>query len=369
MSEINRVLVDRAQDFTEAEKAQGRANIGAQAALSAGANITIDPSTNVISSTNSTYTAGDNIRINGTTISAEVPEIVKQNNGQGGIVETPVSKLALDTDYHTIVGDGTDIGVYAPLPNTPATDKVLSVSAGSDDPQWVNMPTSGTRIQTRTSPYTTSVDVSSLTIFDPGSVFGSVVSDQNSNNIGYFVPKYNAPTDLGKVLTVVSDDGYRCEWRTPSASGGYPEIQYMAHTSFYASSSAADNLYLEDGVCYDIYTMTGGSFTIYLSTDSTTTIHSKLYLWGERQNCVIMTIVYEDEAGEVQQLNFQYGDTQDDTAYILDVFARKVTITPLSGNPYDEYLCRVYDAPCQTRSYFNDDNNDIGLLKNYVEPL
>lgn len=56
MSEINRVLVDRAQDFTEAEKAQGRANIGAQGALSAGANVSI--SNNVISATNTTYVAG-----------------------------------------------------------------------------------------------------------------------------------------------------------------------------------------------------------------------------------------------------------------------------------------------------------------------
>lgn len=403
MSEkVLKVLSNVAQGLTETQKAQARSNIGCAGSYTAGTGIAINDHSIINTAPHvkadwnaATGTSAEilnkpsigngtlTIQKNGTSVAtfsanqsgnvtANITgvggtDVVTQNNGQGGIVETPVSKLALDTDFNTIVANNTDIGVFAPLPNTPATDKVLSVAAGGDVPQWVNMPTSGTSVETTSSPYTTSTAQSRLSIYDPGSDFGSLVKDDHSNNIGFLLPKHYGNQDLGKVPTVVNDSGYKVEWRDPS--GNYPEIQYMAHTSFYASSSAADILYLEDGICYDIYTMTGGSFTIYLDTDSTTTIHSKLYLWGERQNCVIMTIVYEDEAGEVQRLDFQYGDTQDDTAYILDVFARKITITPLSGNPYDETLCRVYDAPCQTRSYFSTDNNDIGLLKNYVEPL
>lgn len=65
MSEqINKVAVNVAQDFTDTEKNQGRANIGAQAQLTAGTNITID-SDNVISATGGgvTYTAGANVQI------------------------------------------------------------------------------------------------------------------------------------------------------------------------------------------------------------------------------------------------------------------------------------------------------------------
>jgi hypothetical protein len=81
-----------------------------------------------------------------------------------------------------------------------------------------------------------------------------------------------------------------------------------------------------------------------------------------------MTIVYEDEAGQVQQLNYTYGDTQTDTVYALDVYARKVTING-GGISYDTVMCRVYDYPCQTRDYFSSDNNNIGLVSYYVEPL
>jgi hypothetical protein len=50
---INTVLydVDQSSDTTDLQKATARANIGAQAELTAGDNITIDPETNTISST------------------------------------------------------------------------------------------------------------------------------------------------------------------------------------------------------------------------------------------------------------------------------------------------------------------------------
>ena len=62
---VNKVLynVDQTADTSAAEKAQARSNIGAQAQLTAGTNITID-SDNVISAAGgATYTAGANINI------------------------------------------------------------------------------------------------------------------------------------------------------------------------------------------------------------------------------------------------------------------------------------------------------------------
>ena len=400
MSEkVLKVLSNVAQGLTETQKAQARSNIGCAGSYTAGTGIAINDHSiiNTAPHVQADWTAasgtsaeilnkptiGDatlTIAQDGTpvaTFSANATgdvtanitsggtHVVTRNNGQGGYVETAVPKLILDTDFNTIVANNTDIGVYAPPPNTPVTDKVLSVSAGSDVPQWVNMPVSGTKIQTRTYPYTTAVDITNLTIFNPGSVFGSVVSDQNSNNIGYFVPKYNAPTDLGKVLTVVSDDGYRCEWRDPT--GGVPQITPMGLVTYYASGD--DYINMEDNVAYFIETNSGGSFTIHLGTLSRQTIHSKIYLVGTQANCVTMTVVYEDEAGQVCQLNFVYGDSQSDTYYGLDVYARLVTIGGGGSISFDTTMCRVIDYPCQNRDYFSSDNNNIGLIVDYVEPL
>ena len=125
---------------------------------------------------------------------------------------------------------------------------------------------------------------------------------------------------------------------------------------------------MEDGVAYWLETTAGGSFTVHLGTQSTRTIHNKLYLVGTQANCVTMTIVYEDEAGQVQQLDFVYGDSQSDTTYALDVYSRKVTLHS-GGMTFDTTMCRVYDYPCQSRDYFSNDNNKIGLIEYYVEPL
>ena len=64
MQNVNKVLYtqDQSQVFSEAQKTVARNNIGAQAALTAGNNITIGAN-NVISSTDTTYTAGDNVSI------------------------------------------------------------------------------------------------------------------------------------------------------------------------------------------------------------------------------------------------------------------------------------------------------------------
>lgn len=361
MSEINRVLVDRAQDFTEAEKAQGRANIGAQGALSAGANITINDG--VIASTNTTYVAGTGIAINGNTINCTVDggsQICTQNNGQAGIVEHPVSKLSLDTDFQQIIADGNQIGVYAPTPATTGSDKVLTVAAGGDAPMWMDK----LQIVTRSAPYSTDVDVSEMAIYDPGQAYGSVVKDQGGTTIGYFVPKYNAPADVGKVLTVVDDSGYKCEWKEPSS--GYPQIDYMTHSTYNVNLSDANYLYMEDGVVYDIESNAGGSYTLHLMTNSTTTIHSKVYLWGEQANCMSATIVYEDEAGEVAQLDYTYGGQSSTTIFALDVFARKVHVS--GGISFDTTLCRITDYPCARRDA-SSYNEDLGRVIEYVEPL
>ena len=140
----------------------------------------------------------------------------------------------------------------------------------------------------------------------------------------------------------------------------------MGHTSYYVDLTQANYLYMEDGVCYDIMTNAGGNFTLHLMTNSTTTIHSKIYLWGELANCVFATIVYEDEGGEVSQLQFTYGDMTENTIFALDVFARKVHVS--GGISFDTTLCRVYDYPCASRDTYSH-NEDMGRIVEYIEPL
>ena len=64
MQNVNKVLYtqDQSEVFSTEQKAVARNNIGAQAALTAGDNVTIG-SDNVISSTDTKYTAGDNVQI------------------------------------------------------------------------------------------------------------------------------------------------------------------------------------------------------------------------------------------------------------------------------------------------------------------
>lgn len=372
MSEINRVLVDRAQNFTDAQKRQARENIGAQVALEAGANITINDG--VIASTNTTYVAGEYITISGNTISADVPELAIKQYGASS--NTPVSSLVLDADdpegYVTVKADNGGVGglvsgPYATLLNSGVEgvgDSTHGVYIDTDG-TFKQASASGTSVETTSNPYTTSTAQSRVTIFDPGSDFGSLVKDQSSNNIGFLLPKHYGQNDLGKVPTVVNDSGYKIEWRDPT--GGVPQITPMGTQSYYASGN--DYINMEDNVAYFIETNSGGSFTIHLGTLSRQTIHSKIYLVGTQSNCVTMTVVYEDEAGQVCELNFVYGDSQSDTYYGLDVYARLVTIGEGGSLSFDTTMCRVYDYPCQNRDYFSSDNNNIGLVVDYVEPL
>lgn len=230
--------------------------------------------------------------------------------------------------------------------------------------RW-NSYSAATQVVSRSYPYTDTVAYTGLTIYNPYETYGATLQDPSSTTIGYLVPKYLAPADLGKVLTVVSDDGYKCKWQDPT--GGIPQITPMGSQTYYASGN--DYIDLEDNVAYFIETNSGGSFTIHLGTLSRQTIHSKIYLVGTQANCVTMTVVYEDEAGQVCQLNFVYGDSQSDTYYGLDVYARLVTIGGGGSISFDTTMCRVYDYPCQNRDYFSSDNNNIGLVVDYMEPL
>ena len=100
MSEaINKVLynVDQTADTTSAEKAQARANIGAQGALTAGSNISIVNDT--ISAVDTTYSAGTGLDLNDTTFSVDTDVIQEKLTAGSNITIDGTTISATDTKY------------------------------------------------------------------------------------------------------------------------------------------------------------------------------------------------------------------------------------------------------------------------------
>ena len=194
MSEkVLKVLSNVAQGLTETQKAQARSNIGCAGTYTAGTGIAINDHSiiNTAPHVKSDWNAatGTSAEIlnkpsigNGTltiqsngvqvaqfsanqsgNVTANITgvggtDIVTRTNGQGGYVETSVSKLTLDTDFNQILTDGHEIGVYAPTPTIAATDKVLTVAAGGDAPMWMDTPSNAEFIQFTYSNTTTAQD-------------------------------------------------------------------------------------------------------------------------------------------------------------------------------------------------------------------
>ena len=368
---INSVLynIDQRPDVTAAEQKTARDNIGAQGVLTAGNNVTI--TNDRIDVTIPPAAQADWTATSGPSQILHKIEIAKKD--YGALANTELSSLVLDLDdpdgYVDVRANNVGIGKlvsgpYATLLNSGVQgvgDSTHGIYIDSNG-QFAQGNAVGTNVETTSSPYSTSTSLSRMTIYDPGVDHGSLIKDANSNNIGFLLPKHYGQNDLGKVPTVVSDDGYKIEWR--DQVGGYPQIEYMGHSTYNVDVGQANYLYMEDGVCYDVMANSGGSYTIHLMTNSTTTIHSKIYLWLELPNCLTANIVYEDEGGEVMTLIFE-NDYYNRIVYALDVYARKVHVS--GGISFDTTLCRVYDYPCANRD--DNLNTDIGRVVEYIEPL
>lgn len=102
---INSVLynVDQTADTTSTEKAQARTNIGAQGALTAGANISI--SNDTISAVDTTYSAGTGLNLNGTTFSVDTDVIQGKLTPGANIQISNTNEIsATDTTYSAGTG-------------------------------------------------------------------------------------------------------------------------------------------------------------------------------------------------------------------------------------------------------------------------
>ena len=93
MEAIKKILSNVAQSLTSTEKAQARANIGAQAELTAGSNITISDGT--ISATDTTYSAGSGLSLSNGEFSVTTP-VPPPASGSAGKVLTVQNGGSLD---------------------------------------------------------------------------------------------------------------------------------------------------------------------------------------------------------------------------------------------------------------------------------
>ena len=211
--------------------------------------------------------------------------------------------------------------------------------AGQND---VTINGTSTKVVKRPAPYSIDTLVAQMAVYDPGEDFGALVRDQNDNTLGYLAPKHYGNADVGKVLTVVSDDGYKMEWRSPG--GGSMELKPLTLATQPLVSSNPVTLTIADGYAYELDMQDSLSAVVTLDTPSTGTIHSLIYITNHGgSHCGHITIQWYDAALERHTLEIDMTETE--YTYCLDVYIRKVTI----GNT--QYaIAAVHDYPVAYRN-------------------
>lgn len=139
MEKIQKVLANCEQGLSTAEKAQARANIDAQASLTAGSNVQIN--NNVISATDTKYTAGANISIDANNVISATSQVNSDWAASGGVSEILHKP---ETKYWYFDLNGDDTTTWASIGPTNVGDTVhLPI-------QWDDQGTAG-RKQIRTN--------------------------------------------------------------------------------------------------------------------------------------------------------------------------------------------------------------------------
>lgn len=130
---ILKALAVTDQGLSDQEKATARSNIGAQGALTAGSNITI--SGNTISSTDTTYSAGTGLALNGTTFSNTAPNVKSDWNAAAGSAAEILNKPTIPTVNDgtlTIQRNGTQVATFSANQSGSATANISVPTDTSD---------------------------------------------------------------------------------------------------------------------------------------------------------------------------------------------------------------------------------------------
>lgn len=362
----NNIGAASATDLTTETARATAAEKAAKTEVSAGTGISVTSSTGANGQT--IYTVGQNNIIQGTSV-------VLQNNSPAGTVTTPVSTLAIDTDFLSVSADGNEVGVIAPPPYTPNTPKVLGVSAGSDIPAWVD-PSQG-------------VAIINVNTSDPSAQDTVYANIENAINNG-LEPILRSNAGLGVIYWTLqgysSSTGYdfghnsstyvqrlnisaNAHKVTTSTIPFVPGLRNMTRQDVSIDSNFSGTLTLYNNVAY-VCTVTDGSL-ITLATDSTLDIHCKIYLQNDTtwSSCPTVTVQWRDEARYVSEIDYTWYDYQHVRRYGLDIIGKKVVVSEAPDPYLEQSMFRVTEYPCASHVDLDDSETKYIGQQAYYEPL
>lgn len=362
----NNIGAASATDLTTETTRATAAEKAAKTEVAAGTGISVTSSTGANGQT--IYTVGQNNIIQGSSV-------VLQNNSPAGIVTTPVSTLAIDTDFLSVSADGNEVGVIAPPPYTPNTPKVLGVTAGSDIPAWVDPAQGVSLISVNTSNNTTAQDAvwtAIQTALNAGQE-PILYSAAGSGVLYWTLEGFSASTgyDFGhsSASRVQRLNINASHIVTTSTLPFVPGLRNMTRQNVSIDSNFSGTLTLYDNVAY-VCTVTDGS-AITLATDSTLDIHCKIYLQNDTtwSSCPTLTVQWRDEARYVNEIDYTWYDYQHVRRYGLDIIGKKVVVSE-APDPYLELsMFRVTEYPCASHVDLDDSETKYIGQQAYYEPL
>jgi len=244
VEKVLKALANCEQNLSETEKAQCRVNIGAQGALTAGNNITIEDGVisatdttytaganvsisnqNVISATDTTYSAGAGLNLNGTEFSVDTNTIQSKLSAGSNITISGNTISATDTTYN--VFNTTTDGLVPKASGTGDTGKFLK-----GDGTWEAI---NTTVNATAPLYGTGTQADPLNLRVSHGL--SVVQPSGGNTYLQVTHPVPAPgsTSAGKVLTC-TDTLENLSWQTPATATGVQEI--VTTSSTYAEVTA-----------------------------------------------------------------------------------------------------------------------------------
>ena len=323
MSEqINKVLynVDQTADTTEAQKAQARTNIGAQAQPTAGSNVSI--TNNVISATDTTYTAGTGIDITNNVISAT-----------GGVGHGVFIATYNSTTYQEIA-DALSAG-----------DAVFLRYGNADIPISSSTASRHGFLQVQRDGHSYSQQSDSTRAF--------IVETDDTWQMNSVPLTYNILAGGGLTYSIIDND------LTLSVSASFmPDLNLLTNNTL--DITADTTLNIEAGKAYYIRVTGSASPLITLSTTSITTIHSLIAVKNtSATSCSDVTLRFNDETGYQHDVELSLYESTSEYDFYVDI--RKISNSTV--------IARVYDLPCMYRkgwmgsAQYNNDTAWIGYVR------
>ena len=316
-----KVAANFVQDFTEPEKAQARSNIGAQAQLTAGSNVSI--TNNVISATDTTYTAGTGINIANNVISA--------TGGVGGGVFIATYNSTTYAEISAALSAG---------------DSVVLRYGGADIPISSSTASRHAFLQVRRDGHSYAQQTDSTRAF--------LVESDDTWSMNTAPVAYNIIAGAGLTYAINDND------ITLAVSASFmPDLQLLQSVTVDVGASTTNTLNIENGKSYFIRITGSVSPIITLSTTSTTTIHSLIAVKNTSATaCADVTIRFRDETGYAHDIQLMMYETSAEYDFYVDI-----------RNLGSSVVARVYDMPCMYRkgwqgsAQYTNDTAWIGYVR------